>query len=129
MDEFDIQDPGDHFTEISELSPEKEQEIDQIIDSYMADYQYISIGIVHQDLIVWVKSYNEDRRAKTDVYASVSKPVTAMKEEYPTMSASGKGGNWTWPLSPEQVFFTPPGATGSWVRCWKSGAISPFPNC
>lgn len=66
------------YTAVNQLSEAQSREIDQLVFNYMNTYTYISVGLVGQDGAILIRSYGADRIGKTDVYASVSKPVTAM---------------------------------------------------
>jgi CubicO group peptidase (beta-lactamase class C family) len=68
----------DKFTKIDLLSEDQSKEIDQVIFNYIHAYSYISVGLLGQDGAVLIRSYGSDRIGVTDVYASVSKPVTSM---------------------------------------------------
>jgi CubicO group peptidase (beta-lactamase class C family) len=59
------------------LSEQEQAQVDQIVGRYLANYQYISIALVDEGQIVYVGSYGRDRLGAREVYASVSKPVTA----------------------------------------------------
>lgn len=75
---YGSRDEMDRYTSLDRLSELQSNEIDQIIFNYINDYSYISAGLIGPDGLLLVRSYGEDRIGKTDVYASVSKPVTAM---------------------------------------------------
>ena len=66
------------FVGINELDTVSVEEIDQIVASYKPTYNYINIALVVDGEIVLTKSYSRNQLEKTDEYASVSKPVTAM---------------------------------------------------
>lgn len=68
----------DQYTRINLLSEDQSNEIDQVVFNYMNAYNYISVGLLGQDGAVLIRSYGSDRIGETDVYASVSKPLTAM---------------------------------------------------
>jgi CubicO group peptidase (beta-lactamase class C family) len=68
----------DRTTGLILLSEDQSEEIDQIVFPYIEDYSYISIGLLDQTGPVFIRSYGEDRIDKTDVYASVTKPVTSV---------------------------------------------------
>lgn len=68
----------DHYTKINLLSEDQSSEIDQVVFNYINAYGYISVGLLAQDGTVLIRSYGSDRLGETDVYASVSKPVTSM---------------------------------------------------
>lgn len=68
----------DRYTALDLLSTDRSSEIDQVVFNYMNSYSYISVGLVDRSGVVFVRSYGEDRIGSTDVYASVSKPVTSM---------------------------------------------------
>jgi CubicO group peptidase (beta-lactamase class C family) len=62
---------------ISKLDGEVLEQIDKRIEATLVNYNYINIAIVRNGHIVLTKSYGRDRLDRTEVYASVSKPVTA----------------------------------------------------
>lgn len=66
------------FIGVNKLDEGEVQALDQIVDRYQSNYRYINIALVREGEVVLTKSYGQDRLEKTDVYASVSKPVTAM---------------------------------------------------
>ena len=66
------------FVGINELDTASLEEIDTIVASYKPTYNYINIALVVDNEIVLTKSYGQNRLEKTDEYASVSNPVTAM---------------------------------------------------
>lgn len=68
----------DTYTAIDFLSEDQSMEIDREVFNYMNAYSYISVGLLGHDGSVLVRSYGADRIGKSDVYASVSKPVTSM---------------------------------------------------
>jgi CubicO group peptidase (beta-lactamase class C family) len=70
--------PAHDRTGINKIDPELLEQIDQRIRSILVKYNYINVAIVIDDKIALTKSYGHDRLNKVDVYASVSKPVTAM---------------------------------------------------
>jgi CubicO group peptidase (beta-lactamase class C family) len=63
---------------VNKLDADELQIVDQIVSHYQPNYQYINIALVREEEVVFTKSYGQKRLDKTDVYASVSKPVTAM---------------------------------------------------
>jgi CubicO group peptidase (beta-lactamase class C family) len=65
-------------TGINKLDTAPLEKIDTKIYAILPNYKYLNIAVVHNNEIVLTKSYGHDRLNKTDVYASVSKPVTAM---------------------------------------------------
>ncbi len=66
------------FVGINKLDSAKVKDIDRIISAYKPTYNYINIALVSNGEVVLTKSYGQNRLSKTDAYASVSKPVTAM---------------------------------------------------
>ena len=70
--------PAGEHTGINDLDPTLLARVDQRMRKALANYEYISVGLVRNGHLVLSKSYGHDRVNKTDVYASVSKPVTAM---------------------------------------------------
>jgi CubicO group peptidase (beta-lactamase class C family) len=69
--------PGD-FVGINALDSIELKTIDQVVTAYKPNYEYINITLVEGGEVVLTKSYGRNRLNKRDVYASVSKPVTAM---------------------------------------------------
>jgi CubicO group peptidase (beta-lactamase class C family) len=70
--------PARDRTGIHELDQTLLEQIDQRIRSTLVNYNYINVALVRDGQVVLSKSYGHDRLDKVDVYASVSKPVTAM---------------------------------------------------
>jgi CubicO group peptidase (beta-lactamase class C family) len=70
--------PAGNYTGINQLEQTLLKDIDQRIQKTLTNYNYISVALVRNGQIVLTKSYGHDRLDKRDVYASVSKPVTAM---------------------------------------------------
>jgi CubicO group peptidase (beta-lactamase class C family) len=68
----------EQYTAVNLLSCVHSKEVDQVVLNYMDDYEYISIGLIGSTGSLLTRSYGSDRIGKTDVYASVSKPVTSM---------------------------------------------------
>jgi CubicO group peptidase (beta-lactamase class C family) len=68
----------DDFVGVNKLNDGEARIIDQIVSRYRANYRYVNIALVRDDEVVLTKSYGQNRLNKTNVYASVSKPVTAM---------------------------------------------------
>lgn len=66
------------FIGVNKLDEDEVRVVDQIVSSYRMNYRYINIALVQDGEVVLTKSYGRNRLNKTDVYASVSKPVTAM---------------------------------------------------
>jgi CubicO group peptidase (beta-lactamase class C family) len=66
------------FIGVNKLDEGEVRIVDQIVYRYRVNYSYINIALVRGGDVVFTKSYGQDRLSKTDVYASVSKPVTAM---------------------------------------------------
>jgi CubicO group peptidase (beta-lactamase class C family) len=66
------------FIGVNRLDEDQVRVVDKIVSRYRANYRYINIALVRGGDIVFTKSYGQNRLNKTDVYASVSKPVTAM---------------------------------------------------
>jgi CubicO group peptidase (beta-lactamase class C family) len=66
------------FVGINEFESGRLEMVDQVIAAYKSNYEYINIALVEGGEIVLTKSYGRNRLDKNDVYASVSKPVTAM---------------------------------------------------
>jgi CubicO group peptidase (beta-lactamase class C family) len=60
------------------LDPGRMERWDDIVAAYKSIYNYINIALVRDGELVLTKTYCRNRLEKTDVYASVSKPVTAM---------------------------------------------------
>jgi CubicO group peptidase (beta-lactamase class C family) len=63
---------------ISKLDGLLQEKIDTKVHAILPKYCYLNVAVVRNNEIVLTKSYGHDRLDKTDVYASVSKPVTAM---------------------------------------------------
>lgn len=74
----DLADKDDKFTGINLLTGAQSEEIDLIVSGYLDDYKYISVAIIEGGQIRLTRSYGQDRIDRTDVYASVSKPVTSL---------------------------------------------------
>lgn len=70
--------PGKIYTGINHLDAQSIAEIDQILIQYEEAFDYISLGIIREGVIELIRCYGEDRRGKSDEYASVSKPVTSV---------------------------------------------------
>jgi CubicO group peptidase (beta-lactamase class C family) len=66
------------FIGVNKLDEGEVQAVDQIVARYRSNYRYINIALVRSGEVIFTKSYGQNRLDKTDVYASVSKPVTAM---------------------------------------------------
>jgi len=54
------------------------KDVEQVVLNYLDDYGYISIGLTGSKGVLLTCSYGSDRIGKSDVYASVSNPVTSM---------------------------------------------------
>ena len=65
-------------TGISKLDGLLQEKIDAKVYAILPKYNYVNVAVVRSNEIVLTKSYGHNRLDKTDVYASVSKPVTAM---------------------------------------------------
>jgi CubicO group peptidase (beta-lactamase class C family) len=63
---------------VNQLDPAHLDEIDRIVAEFRPNYEYINIALIREGEVVLTKTYGRDRLDRTDVYASVSKPVTAM---------------------------------------------------
>lgn len=70
--------PGNTFTGINRLEDQSLAEVDRIVTQFQEEYSYISLGIIREGETVLIRCYGEDRLDKSDEYASVSKPVTAI---------------------------------------------------
>ncbi|MGD8814325.1 MAG: serine hydrolase domain-containing protein [Anaerolineales bacterium] len=66
------------FTGVNTLDTDQMARVDAIVEGYRATYNYINVALVLDNEIVLTKSYGQNQLNRTDVYASVSKPVTAM---------------------------------------------------
>jgi len=66
------------YTAINQLETEVLTGIDLILSEYSGEYRYISLGIILDGEPVLIRTYGENRLGRTDEYASVSKPVTAI---------------------------------------------------
>lgn len=69
--------PGDQAG-LDSLRPPISDAIDARVRQTLPNYEYISVGLVRDGNVVFIKSYGRQRVDRRDVYASVSKPVTAM---------------------------------------------------
>lgn len=65
-------------TGINELDVDSLAQVDRRMTEILVNYNYISVALIRDGRIILIKSYGHDRLKKKDVYASVSKPVTAM---------------------------------------------------
>jgi len=74
----DLMNDRDQFTGVNRLTGDQSEEVDQIVSDYLGNYKYISVALVQGDGILLTRSYGQDRIGRTDVYASVSKPVTSI---------------------------------------------------
>ena len=70
--------PARDRTGVNELDPNLMLQIDRRVRETLVNYTYINLAVVRDGRTVLTKSYGRDRLNKKDVYASVSKPVTAM---------------------------------------------------
>jgi CubicO group peptidase (beta-lactamase class C family) len=70
--------PAHDRTGISKIDKVLLEKIDAKVHVVLPNYNYLNLAVVRNNEIVLTKSYGHDRLDKTDVYASVSKPVTAM---------------------------------------------------
>ena len=78
-DDFaDLLDREDTFTGTNLLTQDESDGIDQVVSEYLGNYKYISVALVMDDEVIFTRSYGQDRIGRTDVWASVSKPVTSM---------------------------------------------------
>jgi CubicO group peptidase (beta-lactamase class C family) len=68
----------EEFTGINGLGPEQMRAIDRTVSGFLPQYDYINVALVADGQVVLTKSYGCNRLDEVDVYASVSKPVTAM---------------------------------------------------
>jgi CubicO group peptidase (beta-lactamase class C family) len=66
------------FTGSNGLAPEQLQVIDQTVARFLPHYEYINVALVRDGEVALTRTYGRNRLDKVDVYASVSKPVTAM---------------------------------------------------
>jgi CubicO group peptidase (beta-lactamase class C family) len=76
--EEELFDSGNIYTGINHLDAQSIAEIDQIVIQYQEAFDYISLGILRDGVTELIRCYGEDRRGKSDEYASVSKPVTSV---------------------------------------------------
>ena len=67
-----------YFTGINHLDSDDDLEINTCIQRYLPNYNYINAALVHDGEIILTRTYGANRLDLRDVYASVSKPVTAM---------------------------------------------------
>lgn len=70
--------PGRDRTGVSRLDETHLRQVDRRLRDSLVNYNYINVALVRDGQIVLTNSYGHDRLDKPDVYASVSKPVTAM---------------------------------------------------
>ena len=70
--------PRGDQTGIDKLDHALLTKVDQRMRETLINYNYINVALVRDGQIVLTKSYGHKRLNKRDVYASVSKPVTAM---------------------------------------------------
>ena len=73
----DLVERNDTFSGINSMSDSELNSIDNIVFGYLEDYKYISVGLIYEGEIQLTRSYGQNRIGRTDVYASVSKPVTS----------------------------------------------------
>lgn len=66
------------YTGVNVVEPAQLKRIDQVVAGFMPNYEYINIALVGDGEILLTKTYGRNRLNEADVYASVSKPVTAM---------------------------------------------------
>jgi hypothetical protein len=66
------------FVGINELALTQLEEIDRIVAEFKPSYDYINVALVYEGRVVLTKTYGRNRLDKVDVYASASKPVTAI---------------------------------------------------
>jgi CubicO group peptidase (beta-lactamase class C family) len=67
----------DVFPDVVSIDAAGQAAVDEIVADYLPNYRYISIALVHESEIIYTATYGRDRRGARDIYASVSKPVTA----------------------------------------------------
>lgn len=65
------------YTGVDRLGPGESERVDQAVSQFLPAYKYINIALVRNGEIVLTRTYNHNRLKRNDVYASVSKPVTA----------------------------------------------------
>jgi CubicO group peptidase (beta-lactamase class C family) len=65
------------FAGIDSMSSQAVEAIDAAVAPYMRRYRSISIAVVLGDSVVLTKSYGKNTLSRRQIYASVSKPVTA----------------------------------------------------
>jgi CubicO group peptidase (beta-lactamase class C family) len=70
--------PTGDRTGVSRLDAAQLAQVDRRVKETLINYNYINVALVCEGRIILTKSYGHDRLKKRDVYASVSKPVTAM---------------------------------------------------
>lgn len=66
------------YSAIDLLDEAEYEELGQILFHYINDYEYICVGLLRNNKIIFTGSFAADRIGKTEVYASVSKPVTSI---------------------------------------------------
>ena len=70
--------PRGDQTGLDSLPPPVSAAIDVQVRQILPNYEYVSLCLVQDGKVVFIKSYARQRVDRRDVYASVSKPVTAM---------------------------------------------------
>ena len=65
------------YIDINKLDTKRVLQLEKRIESILINYEYINLALVQDGHIVFLASFGENRINKNDVYASVSKPVTA----------------------------------------------------
>lgn len=70
--------PTGDRTGMSRLNAAQLAQVDRRMKETLINYNYINVALVRDGQIILTKSYGHDRLNKRDVYASVSKPITAM---------------------------------------------------
>lgn len=65
------------FLHVNDVDPAVLEQASEIIDAYLPNYRYISVALVLDGEVKLAGSFGMDRTGRNDVYASVSKPVTA----------------------------------------------------
>ena len=69
--------PSGVFATTIDLSDDERTLVDQAVRTCLPGYEYISIALVQDGRTIYSASYGRDRRGEVEVYASVTKPVTA----------------------------------------------------
>ena len=77
-DPFENWEEVESYSAINLLGDAEAQVLDQILFQFINQYEYISVGLLKENKIIFSGSFGADRIGRKDVYASVSKPVTSI---------------------------------------------------